>query len=381
MRIALFTEVFLPKIDGVVTRLTRTLDQLAAQGHEVLIFAPGTDVKEYQGFEVVSLPSLSLWPVYPEIRFAVPYWGIARRVRAFDPDVIHAVSPIWSAALGVFAAQREALPLVASFHTNVPEYVDALGIGFTRPLTEGAIRYLHNQAAVNLCTSGPMVDKARGMGMRNVKLWPKAVDTAGYHPSKASAQMRERLTGGNPDAPLVTYVGRISKEKDLDRIPGIMQQVRARVPEARLALVGAGPYLEGLKKVCDPETTVFTGYLSGDDLAAAFASGDVFVFPSSTETLGLVALESFASGVPVVGTRAGGIPFVIEEGVTGHLIDQQGSDAEWAEAIADLLSEPQRREKMGAAARAEAETHSWEQSTAALVACYEEAVASPLYNG
>lgn len=376
MRIAIVTEVFLPKIDGVVTRLTRTLDQLAAMGHEVRIFATGKAPDTYAGFEVTRIPSLSLW-VYPEIKFSLPSWNFFREIRDFDPDVIHAVNPIWTAALGVFAAQRDAVPLVASFHTNVPEYVDALGIGWTRPLTEAALKYLHNQAAVNLCTSGPMVDTAREVGIRNVKLWPKAVDTEIYHPSRATAEMRTRLTDGNPEAPLLTYIGRVSKEKDLKRLNNVMRLVRAECADARLAIVGDGPFLNELKETFDPSFTVFTGYLSGEELAAAFATGDVFLFPSATETLGLVALESFASRVPVIGTRAGGIPFVIEEGVTGHLIDPDAGDAAWANAAIELLQDSARRENMGAAARCEAEKYSWVESTQALLAAYEEAIEHP----
>lgn len=376
MRIAIVTEVFLPKIDGVVTRLTRTLDQLAAMGHEVRIFATGKAPDTYAGFEVTRIPSLSLW-VYPEIKFGLPSWNFFREIRDFDPDVIHAVNPIWTAALGVFAAQRDAVPLVASFHTNVPEYVDALGIGWTRPLTEAALKYLHNQAAVNLCTSGPMVDTAREVGIRNVKLWPKAVDTETYHPSRATAEMRTRLTDGNPEAPLLTYIGRVSKEKDLKRLNNVMRLVRAECADARLAIVGDGPFLNELKETFDPSFTVFTGYLSGEELAAAFATGDVFLFPSATETLGLVALESFASHVPVIGTRAGGIPFVIEDGVTGHLIDPDAGDAAWANAAIELLQDSTRRENMGAAARCEAEKYSWVESTQALLAAYEEAIEHP----
>lgn len=378
MRIAIVTEVFLPKIDGVVTRLTRTLDQLAAMGHEVRIFATGKAPDSYAGFEVTRIPSLSLW-VYPEIKFGLPSWKFFKEIRDFDPDVIHAVNPIWTAALGVFAAQRDAVPLVASFHTNVPEYVDALGIGWTRPLTEAALKYLHNQAAVNLCTSGPMVDKAREVGIHNVHLWPKAVDTQAYHPSRATAQMRERLTGGNPDSPLVTYIGRVSKEKDLERLDHVMHLVRTELGDARLAVVGDGPALEELKANFDPSHTVFTGYLSGEELAAAFAVGDVFLFPSATETLGLVALESFASGVPVIGTNAGGIPFVIEEGVTGHLIEPDADDEAWASATVNLLRDATRRETMGAAARREAEKYSWVESTQALLQAYEEAIEHPFF--
>lgn len=374
MRIAIVTEVFLPKIDGVVTRLTRTLDQLAAMGHDVIIFAPGNPPDTYAGFPVYKLPSLSFW-VYPEIKFAVPPVRFWKQIRDFDPDVIHAVNPIWTAALGVFAAKRDAYPLVCSYHTNVPDYVDALGIGWTRKMATGAIRWLHNQAQVNLCTSDPMITKASAMGIERLTLWPKAVDTEGYHPSKASMKARSQLTDNHPDAPLVTYIGRISKEKDLERLNNVMVLVRKQVPGARLGIVGGGPHLQKLQESFDPSFTTFTGYLSGEELASAFASGDVFVFPSATETLGLVALESFASAVPVVGTNAGGIPFVIDEGKTGHLIPADGSDEDWARAVIDLLQDPVRREKMGAAARQEAEKYSWRGSTEALVHAYEKALA------
>lgn len=373
MRIAIVTEVFLPKIDGVVTRLTRTLDQLAEMGHEVLIFAPGNPPSSYAGFTVHKLPSFA-FPVYPEIKFAVPPVKFWKRIRDFDPDVIHAVNPIWSAALGVFAAKRDAYPLVCSYHTNVPDYVDALGIGWTRGMATGAIRYLHNQAQVNLCTSDPMIEKAGAMGIERLTLWPKAVDTVGYHPSKATPAARELLTSNHPDSPLVSYIGRISREKDLERLNNVMKIVRKQVPGTRLGIVGGGPYLETLQKSFDASFATFTGYLSGDELAAAFASGDVFVFPSATETLGLVALESFASGVPVVGTNAGGIPFVIDEGTTGHLVAEDGSDEDWAQAIIGLLQDPERRAQMGDAARKEAERYSWRESTETLVAAYEKAI-------
>ncbi|MGP5496165.1 glycosyltransferase family 4 protein [Corynebacterium flavescens] len=374
MRIALVTEVFLPKIDGVVTRLTNTLQHLAALGHEVEVFAPGKPPASYAGFNVNSIPSIP-FPVYPEIRIGFPTWRFFRKIRAFDPDVIHVINPIWTAALGVFAARRDRVPLVASFHTNVPEYVEALGIGWTRPAASAAIRYLHNQAAVNLCTSGPMVKKAQSMGLRNVQLWPKAVDTVNYRPDKQDPRMRELLSGNHPEAPLIAYIGRISKEKDLARLDDVMRQVRRSLPQARLAMVGDGPYLQQLKADFDPEHTYFAGYLSGEDLAAAFASADVFVFPSATETLGLVALESFASGVPVIGTNAGGIPFVVEDSRTGLLMDADAPNERWAQAIVELLSAPERRAQMGAAARAEAQRYSWLESTKALVSAYEEAVA------
>lgn len=374
MRIAMFTEVFLPKIDGVVTRVTRTLEQLAELGHEVLLFAPGDPPEVYAGFEVVKVRSMSFWPVYPEIKFGLPTPAIAKRMADFQPDVVHAVNPIWLAAYGVISAERRNLPLVASFHTNIPEYTDELRIGWLRRPAERLIKTLHNRAEVNLCTSDPMVEKAGTVGIERVELWPKAVDTVGYTPEHRTRKMRETLTSGNPDAPLVVYVGRISREKNLNLLSQIMPRLREQVPGARLAMVGSGPHRDELRKILDPAWTTFTGYFSGAELAEAFASGDAFIFPSLTETLGLVALESMAAGVPVVGARAGGIPFVIDDGETGFLVGPEEPARAWAARLAQLLTDGELRTRMGAAARAEAEEHSWRTSTETLVSWYETAI-------
>lgn len=369
MRIAIFTEVFLPKIDGVVTRLIRTVDQLAEMGHEVMIFATGDTPETYAGFPVVRAPSFSLHYIYPEIKVGLPAPAVATKLKEFDPDIIHAVNPVFFAGYGVLLAKRLKKPLLASFHTDVPAYTEALKIGLVKKPATAAIRAFHNCAEMNLVTSDPMLDTAKGYGFRDLAVWPKAVDTVGYHPDNYSAEMRSTLTDGNPDAPLLIYVGRMSAEKNLSILNDIMPILREKVPGARLAMVGAGPQLEQMKKEFDPAYTVFTGYMSGTPLAQAFASADVFAFPSLTETLGLVALESFASGVPVVGARAGGIPFVIEDGTTGTLVDKDATPQQWADAFESMLIDDARR--MSPAARAEAERWSWHAATEKLVEYYE----------
>jgi len=373
MRIAMFTEVFLPKIDGVVTRVVRTLEQLADLGHEVLLFAPGHPPAEYAGHEVVRVRGISLRLLYPELKVGMPTPEIARKMEAFRPHLVHTVNPVWLAAYGVLSAGRRDVPQLASFHTDVPQYTESLRVGWARHPAESWIRFIHNKAEVNLCTSGPMVERAREVGIRRVGLWPKAVDTTGYHPANASARMRARLTDGHPEAPLVVYVGRMSREKDLDALREPMRRLRQRVPGARLAMVGSGPHVEDLKRRFDPEWTVFTGYMSGAELSQAYASADAFAFPSTTETLGLVALESMASGVPVVGARAGGIPFVIDDDRTGFLVEPGDVDG-WVDRLGRLLTDPGLRLRMGRAAREESERHSWRAATETLVGFYEQAI-------
>ncbi|MDO5740571.1 MAG: glycosyltransferase family 1 protein, partial [Ornithinimicrobium sp.] len=371
MRIALFTEVFLPKVDGVVTRVTKTLDQLADLGHTALVFAPGDPPASHGPHRVVAVRSVSFRPWYPEVMVGLPTPRIAREMHDFAPDLVHAVNPVWLAAYGVISARRRHLPLLASFHTDVPSYTTRLGLSALRAPSQAWITGMHNQAEVNLCTSAQMVQRAREVGIRSVDLWPKAVDTVAYHPSRRTAAMRDRLTAGHPDAPLVLYVGRLSPEKDL---AALVEPIRALSRYGvRLALVGSGPGRRELERRFAGTPTVFTGYLAGQDLAAAYASADVFAFPSTTETLGLVALESMASGVPVVGADAGGIPFVIDDGRTGYLVPPGNADA-LTDRIKRLVDDPELRSRMGAAARADAQEHSWRAATESLVTSYQLAV-------
>jgi glycosyltransferase involved in cell wall biosynthesis len=370
VRIAIFTEVFLPKVDGVVTRLCRTLEQLAELGHDALVLAPGSPPERAAGHRVVGVPSVAFRPWYPEIMVGLPTPRVPRAVREFAPDVVHAVNPVWLAAYGVWCARRQRLPLLASYHTEVPTYTTRLGLSALRAPSQAWITALHNRADVNLGTSGPLVQQARAAGIRAVDLWPKAVDATAYHPRLRSAAMRDRLTAGHPEAPLMLYVGRLSREKDLDQL---LEPLRRLQPHGvRLALVGSGPGRAGLERAFAGTPTVFAGYLACEELAAAYASADVFAFPSTTETLGLVAMESMASGVPVVGADAGGIPFTVADGRTGFLVSPGDTDA-WTDRLGRLLGDPVLRARMGAAARADAEQHSWRAATEALVEGYRRA--------
>jgi glycosyltransferase involved in cell wall biosynthesis len=207
--------------------------------------------------------------------------------------VVHVVNPVILGLWGTLVARQRGLPLLASYHTDITKYAAHLGIGFLQPLSRVFLRDVHNQAHVNLCTSQPMVTSARGLGIRRVRLWPKAVDTERFHPSRRSAEMRARLSDGDPTAPLMLYVGRLSNEKRLDWLYAPITQI----PGARLAVVGSGPAEARLKQRFAGTRTRFFGYLSGNELASAYASADVLAFPSDTETLGFAAMEAMALSV------------------------------------------------------------------------------------
>lgn len=365
MRIAIFTETFLPKVDGVVTRLVRTLDQLTEMGHEALIFAPHNPPAEYRGHRVIKVPAISFRPWYPELFLGLPRPRLGRELDNFGPDVVHVINPVVLGLWGSTIAIQRDLPLLASFHTDLPNYVKHLNLSFLTPVSKSILRDIHNLAHVNLCTSTQMIQAAENIGIKRVRLWPKAIDTDAYHPSFSNKEMRHELSGGEPDKPLLVYVGRLSHEKRLDLLEPVIRQL----PGVRLALVGSGPAEAHLRRQFQGTPTVFTGYMSGARLAAAYASADVFVFPSDTETLGFVAMEAMASGVPAVAARAGGIPDVIRHEDTG-LLFEAGNPAAMLEQVKRLLADPAERAAMGQRARADMERWSWRASTEKLLEYY-----------
>jgi glycosyltransferase involved in cell wall biosynthesis len=366
MRIVYFTETFLPKIDGVVTRLTRTLDYLGELGHEALVFAPHNPPSEYKGHRVVNVPALSFKPWYPELFLGLPRPRLGRELDRFAPDMVHVVNPVVLGLWGTAIAKQRNLPLLASYHTDIVQYAVHLKLSLLQGFTKNVLRDIHNQAHVNLCTSQPMVNSAKGLGIKRVRLWPKAVDTLRYHPKNFSKEMRIRLTNGQPELPLMLYVGRLSNEKRLDWLYAPITQLS----NMRLAFIGSGPAEAQLRERFKNTNTTFMGYMSGQELAEAYASADVFAFPSDTETLGFVAMEAMASGVPAVGARAGGIPDVIEHGKNG-LMFTPGDLGDLTGQLKTLLFNPELRKRFSLQARKDMEKWSWKAATEKLIDYYQ----------
>ena len=367
MRIAFFTETFLPKVDGIVTRLTKTLPHLVEAGDEVLIFCPEGAPDSHAGAQVVGVPAMPL-PLYPELKLALPRPAVSEALERFRPDLVHVVNPAVLGLGGIWLAKTRNLPLVASYHTHLPKYLEHYGMGMLEPLLWELLKAAHNQAELNLCTSTAMVDELAAKGIEHTALWQRGVDTELFRPELASATMRQRLHGSHSDTGnLLLYIGRLSAEKQIERIRPVLEAL----PEARLALVGDGPHRQQLERVFEGTATTFVGYLSGDALASAYASGDAFVFPSSTETLGLVLLEAMAAGCPVVGANRGGIPDIVTDGVNGRLYEPD-QPTSLITAVQGLLGDQTTRSQLRQAARLEAERWGWAGATAQLRDYYRQ---------
>nr|WP_283752609.1 glycosyltransferase [Roseofilum acuticapitatum] len=370
MRIALFTETFLPKIDGIVTRLTQTVDHLQRLGDRVLIVCPEGGLTEYKGAKIYGVSGMPL-PWYPELKMAFPRPAIGEAIADFDPDLIHVANPAILGLAGLYYGKKFDIPLVASYHTHLPQYLQHYGLGVLEPVLWELLKGAHNQADLNLCTSSVMVQELINHEIERVDLWQRGVDTELFHPSLASREMRDRLSQGHPDSPLLLYVGRLGAEKEIDRIKPVLESI----PGARLALVGDGPNRAVLEEHFAGTPTHFVGYLRGQTLASAFASADAFVFPSSTETLGLVLLEAMAAGCPVVAAGTGGIIDIVTDGVNGYLFDP--SDPQGAiTATQKLLDNQSERETLRQNARQEAERWGWSAATQQLRRYYQAVVST-----
>ena len=377
MKIAFFTETFLPKVDGIVTRLTRTVEQLGTAGDQVMVFCPEGAPSHFAGAEIVGVPALPL-PLYPELKLALPRPAVSDALDQFQPDLVHVVNPAVLGLGGIWLAKTRELPLVASYHTHLPKYLEHYGMGMLEPLLWELLKAAHNQAQLNLCTSTAMVEELRERGIQHTALWQRGVDTELFRPDRARPELRQRLLGGQSDSnALLLYVGRLSAEKQIERIRPVLDAM----PQARLALVGDGPHRQQLEKVFAGSATTFVGYLGGEELAGAYASADAFLFPSSTETLGLVLLEAMAAGCPVVAARRGGIPDIVTDGLNGCLYEPDGMDdgaSSFTAASQRLLGNLEQRNQLRLEARKEAERWGWAGATAQLRRYYQQVVRQEL---
>ncbi len=364
LRIALFTETFLPRIDGVVTRLSHTVRHLQEFGHEVLVISPDGGLTEHAGAKIHGVAGVP-FPPYPELKVSMPLPSIGKVLREFRPNVIHASQPVLLGIAAFYYSVEYKVPLVVSYHTQLPKWLKYYKLGKLEPLLWWGLRTSFNRADLVLATSQVMKELLEERGIRRVELWQRGVDTELFRPERASQEMRARLTQGHPEDPVMLFVGRLSAEKEIETC----RKVQEAMPEMRLALVGDGPHRGKLEEHFAGTKTYFAGYLRGEELASAFASSDVFYMPSRTETLGLVLLEAMAAGCPVVAAAEGGILDVVKDGVTGHLYDANDPGGA-ASAIRKLIGDRRHRDEVRKNARADAEKWGWVGATRQLEEYY-----------
>ncbi|CAN4106123.1 unnamed protein product [Withania somnifera] len=334
-------------------------------GDEVMVVTTHEGVpEEFYGAKLIGSRSFPC-PWYRKVPLSLALSPrIISEVAQFKPDIIHASSPGIMVFGALIIAKLLSVPIVMSYHTHVPVYIPRYTFSWLVQPMWMVIKFLHGAADLTLVPSAATakdLEAYRVTEANKIRLWNKGVDSESFHPQYCSHEMRVRLSNGEPDKPLIVHVGRLGVEKSLD----FLKRVMDRLPDARIAFIGDGPYREELEKMFHGMPAVFTGMLLGEELSQAYASGDVFLMPSESETLGLVVLEAMSSGLPVVAARAGGVPDIIpddQQGKIGYLFTPGDLD-DCMSKLVPLLRDTELRETMGKAARAEMGKYDWKAAT------------------
>ncbi|MBE0688711.1 MAG: glycosyltransferase, partial [Anaerolineae bacterium] len=239
MRVAVFTETFLPKTDGIVTVVCLLLDHLYKRNIETVIVAPKMGVDHYNETPVIGVPGVKM-PLYPELRVGPPTLSTYHEVKRFNPDVVHLIHPALVGIPGMLMAKRLDVPMLASFHLDLARISHHFGIGFMEPVVDQLTKLVFNAADHSLAPSRQVMEYMEGLGIERVGLWKRGVDAERFNPRFYSDAMRYRLSGGHPGETIMLYVGRLSHEKQISHLKAVLEQV----PGTRLALVGDGPARE-----------------------------------------------------------------------------------------------------------------------------------------
>src|SRR5215831_8984409 len=364
MRVAIITESFPPDVNGVAHTVLRVAELLTSHGHHPMVIAPrppdGAEQEATFPFPVVRVPAVPL-PGYPSFRLGLP----SRRVRAalieHRAEVVHLASPVCLGAYGTAVARRLGLPVVAVYQTDLPSYARAYRFGRAgEAFAWRWLRGIHNSTERTLAPSTDTATGLLGHRIENVWLWGRGVDTRRFDPAKRSQEIRARLAPGGEL--IAGYVGRLATEKRVDLLAGL-----TALEGVRLVIVGAGPAEAALRQQLPG--AVFLGERRGEELAAIYASLDVFVHSGPYETFGQTLQEAAASGLPVVAPAVGGPLDLVADGVTGLLVPPSDPGA-FTAAVARLAADPAMRAAFGAAGRRKVLGRSWPALTEELAGHY-----------
>ncbi|SDD44609.1 glycosyltransferase family 4 protein [Actinokineospora iranica] len=361
MRVAIVTESFLPQVNGVTNSVLRVLEHLNQRGHQAMVIAPGAGPDRYLDAEVRRVRAVDV-PVITSLPIGVPTPKILTDLAEFDPDVVHLASPFVLGAGGLWAARRLGVPTVAVYQTDVAGFAAAYGLSRGSRAAWRWIRRLHANADRTLAPSTAAVRDLTERGIPRVHRWGRGVDTRRFAPEHVDRDLRARLA---PNGELlVGYVGRLAPEKRVGHLAALND-----LPGVRVVVVGDGPDADPLRARLPG--AAFLGFRGGADLAAAYASLDVFVHTGPHETFCQAVQEAMASGVPVIAPDAGGPRDLVDHGRTGFLLDPDQFAARLRPTV-DRLTDALLRRRMGAAGRADVLSRTWGAVCEELLGHYHE---------
>ncbi len=370
MKVALFADTYLPQINGVTNTLSKLVRYYEEKGIEYKMFVPkyDTDVPDHNTERFYSIKFL----FYPESRITFPN---AHRINSilsgFQPDIIHVMNEFNLGIAGMNYGRKHGIPTISTYTTNFSQYTDYYKINLLKEPIWSYMKWFHTQNDLTLCPSTAARELLYSQGIRNTKIFSRGIDSGQFQPEHRSGQLRRDL--GIADKLAFLYVGRVSNEKDLDILSSSYHTIHKRFgAKAAMVITGDGPYLEKCRQMF-PGDTIFTGFLRGKELAQIYASCDIFVCPSSTETFGNVVLEAMASGIPVIGADAGGVGETIQNGYTGLKFASRNAE-DLGKCMAILLEDTKLRAELSKNGREYAVNRSWNKIFDGLMETYRQVI-------
>lgn len=369
-RVAVFSGNYNCCTDGHSRTINRMVAYLESCGTEVMVFAPRTPTpRPTLGGTLVPIPSAPI-PGRSEYRFAYSLTRSARRkLDAFQPDFIHVSTPDLLGYSAIRHAERQGIPIVASYHTRFDTYFRYYGAGILESTILRYLRHFYSHCEHVYVPSQSMKEVLARTGIgRDIRLWSRGIDRTVFTPDKRDLSWR-RSIGIADDEVVLLFVGRLVKEKAIDVVAELHAELNRRGTKHRFMVVGEGPARPQFEATMP--AGIFVGFQNGADLARAYASADIFFNPSVTETFGNVTLEAMASGLPTLCLRATGSSNLVANGVSGFL-SEPGNISEAADRAETLITDKALRQQMAQAARKRSASYSWDAVMRELVGHYHD---------
>jgi glycosyltransferase involved in cell wall biosynthesis len=373
VRIALFSEVYWPMVSGVGVTLLRLVKALEARGHEVRVYSASYPLRKGESDrpEVHRSPSVPLF-LYPDVQWAFPRLrDVTEDLARFRPDVVHVATEFALGLAGLKAARQLKLPVIASAHTDYDRYAARYGVDWALRVGWHYLRWFYGQAYRVLCPSRIYEEHLWTRGVMHTGIWSRGVDPKEFHPGFRKDAYRRGL-GLAPDDLLITYIGRIAREKNLTQLLAAWDALASERGTAQLALVGRGPLEDEIRRRQIPGVHVL-GLMHGRELAAAYASADLFVFPSATETFGNSLLEAMGSGLPCLAAGAAGVLEFAQHGRNAWLVTPNSAGA-IAQGLRRLMNDAALRQRLIQGGLATAAERGWDEVYDRLLSDYRQAV-------
>lgn len=366
MKVAIVSESFLPVFNGVANSVVKVLETLKANGHEAIVVAPTTSGDEYLGFKTYSVPSIQLF----QFSLGVPNPVVTKLLDEFQPDLLHVASPVLLGSQALAWAERNLVPSVAIFQTDIAAYADRYGFKFLRPVVDKLMASFHMSATLNLAPTEEVKQYLTKLQVPNVELWGRGVELSLYNPNlrlnKKVSELRNELAPNGEK--IIGYVGRLAAEKQVDRFAEL-RNIQGTV----IVLVGDGPERGKLESMFAGTNVKFVGKKSGQELADHYACFDIFVHFGAEETFGQTIQEAQASGCAVIAPKSGGPKFLIESGVSGYLIENEDKKG-FRNTVGSLLEDNLLRARVAEGGRRSVLDKSWEANNSKLLEYYMRAI-------